>query len=127
MRRARYCADILQDGNFGNSAILYRTNAQSRIFEKVFRQQNIPYRLVGTVSFYSREEVKDSLAYLGFLSNPADEVAFRRIINKPARGIGAVSLKKILTRNGMDRVVRDLDSALLSAEGFPQREGGQRG
>ncbi len=115
---ARYCADILQDGNFGNSAILYRTNAQSRIFEKVFRQQNIPYRLVGTVSFYSREEVKDSLAYLGFLSNPADEVAFRRIINKPARGIGAVSLRKILTRNGREMVVRDLDEALLSAEGF---------
>ncbi|OQY32489.1 MAG: hypothetical protein B6241_10855 [Spirochaetaceae bacterium 4572_59] len=115
---ARFCSQILQDGNYSNTAILYRTNAQSRIFEKIFRGNNIPYRLVGTVSFYSREEVKDSLAYLGFLSNPADEVAFRRIINKPARGIGAVSLKKILSSNGTTILTSDLTPALEMAEGF---------
>ena len=115
---AQFCARVLEDGRYGNTAILYRTNAQSRIFEKVFRGLNIPYRLVGTVSFYSREEVKDSLSYLGFLSNPADEVAFRRIINKPARGIGAVSLKKILTGNGRTLIINDLSRALIEAEGF---------
>ena len=115
---ARFCSSILEDGNYGNTAILYRTNAQSRIFEKVFRGLNIPYRLVGTVSFYSREEVKDSLAYLGFLSNPADEVAFRRIINKPSRGIGAVSLKKILTSNGTSLVSGDILSSVELAAGF---------
>ena len=115
---ARFCTRILRDGNYGNTAILYRTNAQSRIFEKIFRSENIPYRLVGTVSFYSREEVKDSLAYLAFLSNPSDEVAFRRIINKPARGIGAVSLKKILTRNGTSLLTGDIMPSLALAPGF---------
>ncbi len=115
---ARFCVQMISDGHYGNTAILYRTNAQSRIFEKIFRSENIPYRLVGTVSFYSREEVKDSLAYLGFLSNPADEIAFRRIINKPVRGIGAVSVKKILTRDGTSLVSGDIMPSLALAPGF---------
>lgn len=112
---AEFCARQLADGNWSNSAILYRTNAQSRIFESVFRKHNISYRLVGTTSFYSREEVKDSLAYLGFLSNPADEIAFRRLINKPSRGIGAVSLNKILKGDGTALLTVNLEEALISA------------
>ncbi len=112
-QEAEYCARELQDGNWASTAILYRTNAQSRIFESVFRKQKIPYRLVGTLSFYSREEVKDSLAYLAFLSNSADEVAFRRILNKPARGIGAVSARKIFDRE--DPALFNLEEALKKA------------
>ncbi|MBF9014176.1 MULTISPECIES: ATP-dependent helicase [unclassified Oceanispirochaeta] len=112
---AEFCARQLADGNLSNSAILYRTNAQSRIFESVFRKHHISYRLVGTTSFYSREEVKDSLAYLGFLSNPADEIAFRRLINKPSRGIGAVSLNKILKGDGTALLSVNLEEALTSA------------
>ena len=114
---AEYCARELADGNWSNTAILYRTNAQSRLFESVFRRHKINYRLVGTTSFYSREEVKDSLAYLGFLSNSADEVAFRRIINKPSRGIGAVSLRKILKGEGDSLIHTDLGEALRQADG----------
>ena len=69
-------------------AILYRVNAQSRVFEKVFVSRGIPYRIVGGLRFYDREEVKDTLAYLRVLHNPADSVSLKRIINKPTRGIG---------------------------------------
>ncbi|PIE03946.1 MAG: hypothetical protein CSA76_06840 [Spirochaetales bacterium] len=94
---ARWCADRVDShGDFGGTAILYRTNAQSRIFETVFRQRDIPYRIVGTVSFYQREEVKDVLAYLAWLANSRDEVAFRRIANKPARGLGKTSLNRLM-------------------------------
>ncbi|MCG8452865.1 MAG: UvrD-helicase domain-containing protein [Spirochaetales bacterium] len=93
---AQWCANLVDaDGDFGNTAILYRTNAQSRAFETHFRKRDIPYRIVGTVSFYQREEVKDVLAYLCFLSNPKDEIAFRRIANKPARGLGKTSLERL--------------------------------
>jgi len=94
---AEWCADQVDThGDFGGTAVLYRTNAQSRIFETVFRRRDIPYRIVGTVSFYQREEVKDVLAYLSWLANPRDEVAFRRIANKPARGLGKTSLNRLL-------------------------------
>lgn len=94
---AEWCADrVDSDGNFGGTAILYRTNAQSRVFETVFRRRNIPYRIVGTLSFYQREEVKDVLAYLSWLANVRDEVAFRRIANKPARGLGKTSLNRLM-------------------------------
>lgn len=93
---AQACAEnILTNGNYSETAVLYRTNAQSREFESTFRKMEIPYRLVGTLSFYSREEIKDTVAFLSFLSNSRDEVAFRRIINKPSRGLGKVSLEKI--------------------------------
>ncbi len=90
-----FCARLLQDGNLGGTAILYRTNAQSREFEIYFSRHHIPYHLVGTVSFYAREEVKDVLAWLHFISNKRDEIAWRRIINKPARGIGKTSVEKV--------------------------------
>jgi DNA helicase-2/ATP-dependent DNA helicase PcrA len=80
------------------TAILYRTNAQSRLFEAAFTRDGIPYRIVGTVRFYEREEIKDGLALLKLAVNPRDEVSFRRVVNKPARGIGATSLEKILGR-----------------------------
>ncbi len=71
-------------------------NAQSLQFEKKFREQGIRFRLVGTVRFYSREEVKDALAYLSLLTNRNDEVSFRSVVNRPGRGIGAASVEKIL-------------------------------
>lgn len=77
-------------------AVLYRTNAQSQAFEKAFIENRIPYKLVGGVRFYDRKEIKDILAYLHLIVNPHDEVSFSRVINVPARGIGAVSLQRIL-------------------------------
>jgi DNA helicase-2/ATP-dependent DNA helicase PcrA len=73
-------------------AVLYRTNAQSRSFEEAFRMRGVPYRLVGAVSFYERREVKDLLAYLRLIANPADDQAFARIVNVPRRGVGEASL-----------------------------------
>lgn len=93
-----FVAGLLRDGSYGGTAILYRTNAQSRLFESYFVSAGIPYRVVGTLRFYEREEVKDTLAFLAFLANPKDEVAFRRIVNKPARGIGEVTLEKLLAQ-----------------------------
>jgi DNA helicase-2/ATP-dependent DNA helicase PcrA len=95
---ALFCGRLAADGYNGSTAILYRMNAQSRPFEEHFFHARIPYRVVGTVRFYSREEVKDAVAYLSFLANPRDEVAFRRIVNKPARGIGSASVEKIVAR-----------------------------
>ncbi len=93
---AAFCGRLVQDGFPGTTAILYRMNAQSLQFEKHFRDQGIRFRLVGTVRFYSREEVKDAIAYLSFLMNRSDEVSFRRVVNKPSRGIGAASVDKIV-------------------------------
>ena len=87
----------LRRGNFKYSedAVLYRTNAQSRILEEKFINENIPYRIVGGVNFYSRREIKDVLAYLKTIDNGDDDLAVQRIINVPKRGIGATSLDKI--------------------------------
>lgn len=98
---AEYAASIIQDSPEKETAILYRTNAQSRAFEDCFRRLQIPYKLIGNLSFYEREEVKDGMAYLSFFLNPYDEVAFRRIINKPQRGIGPGSLKIILGQSSL--------------------------
>lgn len=76
-------------------AILYRTNAQSRLFEEILRRERIPFQIVGSVQFYARKEVKDILAYLRLAANPVDDVAFRRVINTPTRGIGATTLAAI--------------------------------
>jgi len=76
-------------------AILYRTNAQSRIFEEALRKRNIPYKIYGGLSFYQRKEIKDLLSYFRLTVNPADNEALKRIINFPARGIGAATLEKL--------------------------------
>ena len=80
---------------FGDTAIFYRTNAQSRVFEEIFMRAGVPYKVVGGVRFYERKEVKDLLAYLRVLVNPDDEVSLRRIINTPKRGIGDRALDSI--------------------------------
>ena len=83
------------DCGYHDFAILYRTNAQSRSFEEEFRKQGIPYRIYGGLSFYQRKEIKDIIAYFRLVANPDDEEAIKRIINYPARGIGATTVMKI--------------------------------
>ena len=83
------------DCQYSDFAILYRTNAQSRSFEEEFRKQGIPYRIYGGLSFYQRKEIKDIIAYFRLVANPDDEEAIKRIINYPARGIGATTVLKI--------------------------------
>ncbi len=89
--------DLRREKNaaYSEFVILYRTNAQSRIFEEALRKKNIPYRIYGGLSFYQRKEIKDVIAYFRMVVNPNDEEAFRRIINFPARGIGNTTLGKI--------------------------------
>jgi len=99
---ASFCADRIEasvkkkETTWADWAVLYRTNAQSLGFETMFLRRGIPYRVVGSLKFYEREEIKDALALLSFLVNPRDEVAFRRVVNKPSRGIGGVSADKIV-------------------------------
>lgn len=89
--------DVRRDTNasYSDFVILYRTNAQSRIFEEALRKKNIPYRIYGGLSFYQRKEIKDVIAYFRMVVNPQDEEAFKRIINFPTRGIGNTTLSKI--------------------------------
>ena len=95
---ARQIASIGRKESLGydNFAILYRTNAQSRIFEEALRKNNIPYRIYGGLSFYQRKEVKDVISYFRLAVNPHDEEAFKRVINYPARGIGDTTVGKIM-------------------------------
>jgi DNA helicase-2/ATP-dependent DNA helicase PcrA len=89
---------------YSDFAILYRTNAQSRVFEDTLRKEALPYRIYGGLSFYQRKEIKDVIAYFRLAVNPNDEEAFKRVINYPARGIGQTTVSKILevaTRNGV--------------------------
>ena len=81
--------------NYRDIAILYRTNAQSRVIEETFVKANIPYQMVGGTKFYDRKEIKDILAYLRLISNPDDDVSFVRIVNEPKRGIGATTIEKL--------------------------------
>lgn len=83
--------------SYSDFVILYRTNAQSRVFEESLRKRNIPYRIYGGLSFYQRKEIKDVIAYFRMIVNPFDEEAFKRIINYPARGIGQTTLNKIIS------------------------------
>lgn len=82
---------------YSDFAVLYRTNAQSRIFEEAMRKKGMPYRIYGGLSFYQRKEIKDVIAYFRLIVNPNDEEAFKRIINYPARGIGDTTVGKIIT------------------------------
>ncbi|MDR1363256.1 MAG: ATP-dependent helicase, partial [Spirochaetaceae bacterium] len=89
-------ARVKKTSSYSDWAILYRTNAQSLGFENEFLRRKIPYRIVGSLKFYEREEVKDALALLSFVVNTKDEVSFRRVVNKPARGVGPAALERIL-------------------------------
>ena len=86
-----------EGSEYSDFAILYRTNAQSRVFEDTLRKEAMPYRIYGGLSFYQRKEIKDILAYFRLAVNPNDEEAFKRVINYPARGIGATTVSKILS------------------------------
>ncbi|ADR36678.1 ATP-dependent DNA helicase, Rep family [Oceanithermus profundus DSM 14977] len=92
---AREVARLAGERALDDFAVLYRTNAQSRVLEEAFRRLNLPARIVGGVGFYERREVKDVLAYARLAVNPADDVALRRVINVPARGVGAASVGKL--------------------------------
>ena len=98
---AKFAADLIMQShdkgvNYSDWAVLYRTNAQSRNFEKEFLHRKIPYVVVGTLKFYEREEIKDAIAYISFFANHKDEISFRRIINKPSRGIGEKTQDKLM-------------------------------
>ena len=86
---------VRQGGSYNDSAVLYRTNAQSRLLEEKFIAMNIPYKIVGGLNFYARREIKDLLAYLKTIDNGRDDVAVRRIINVPKRGIGLTTINRI--------------------------------
>ncbi|MGD9976786.1 MAG: ATP-dependent helicase [Bacteroidales bacterium] len=89
--------------SYSDIAILYRTNAQSRIFEETLRKRNIPYKVYGSLSFYQRKEIKDLLAYFRLTVNPNDDEAFRRIVNYPARGIGDTTMQHLIAvANGLN-------------------------
>ena len=98
MEAKRVCSIIQGCGDYNNTAILYRTNAQSLAFETELTQRRIPYKVIGALKFYDREEIKDSLSFLRLLLNHSDSVSFRRIINKPSRKIGEKKLEDILSR-----------------------------
>ena len=97
----RFIVDRMQEQirenqrNYGDFAILYRTNAQSRVMEETLLKANIPYKMVGGHKFYDRKEIKDILAYLNVIANPQDSISFERIVNSPKRGIGPGSIEKL--------------------------------
>ena len=98
---AIFCGNMISQaheagGKYSDWAILYRTNAQSLNFEKEFLHKKIPYVVVGSLKFYEREEIKDALSYIALCANPRDEISFRRVVNKPARGLGEKTQDKIL-------------------------------
>ena len=101
-------------------AVLYRTNAQSRAFEDSLRREVIPYRLVGSVRFYDRREIRDLMAYLKLIANPADEEAFRRAISVPKRGIGDTTLDMLVTEARRSKV------SLMDIIADPERQGSLR-
>ena len=93
-----------QGKNYGDMAVLFRTNAQSRVLEEVFMQRGLPYKLLSGVKFYDRKEIKDIIAYLRVINNPSDDVSLRRIINEPKRGIGATTLDKMASISAMEGI-----------------------
>jgi DNA helicase-2/ATP-dependent DNA helicase PcrA len=125
---AAFCGELIQksagkkggkNGRYSDWAIVYRTNAQSLGFETEFLRRKIPYRVVGSLKFYEREEVKDTLALLSFLVNPRDEVAFRRVVNKPSRGVGPATVDRIVgeAENPADREDSPGATSLFSVSG----------
>ena len=107
--------------SYSDFAILYRTNAQSRVFEEVLRKRNIPYKIYGGLSFYQRKEIKDLLAYFRLVINQKDNESFKRVINFPARGIGATTIGKIeefAAQNDSSMFTVASDTALLLKSGL---------
>jgi DNA helicase-2/ATP-dependent DNA helicase PcrA len=117
-KEAAFCAALIEKSVstalWSDWAILYRTNAQSLGFETEFLRRGIPYRVVGSLKFYEREEIKDALALLSFLVNPRDEIAFRRVVNKPTRGVGPATVDRVIEeaaaspQDGLDGASRRL-------------------
>lgn len=103
-----------KDKRYKDFAILYRTNAQSRVFEDVFIKRGIPYRILGGLKFYDRKEIKDMLAYLRVVANPADDISLKRIINVPKRNIGDATVLKLQTF--ADESEQSLFDAVMEAE-----------
>ena len=126
---AQFCAEILADRNYSSTAILYRTNAQSLTFESLFTKLKIPYRLVGALRFFEREEVKDILAFVSLFINPKDEAAFRRIVNKPPRGIGKSSVEKIikLSTDFSGNLIKGCEAGAAGAASKTAAAGGRAG
>lgn len=104
-----------EEYEYKDSAILYRTNAQSRLFEERFIVSNIPYKIVGGVNFYARKEIKDLLAYLKTIDNGRDDLAVKRIINVPKRGIGATSISKV-TNFALEQGISFYDALCVAAD-----------
>jgi DNA helicase-2/ATP-dependent DNA helicase PcrA len=102
---------------YEDMAVLYRTNAQSRLLEEAFRHDRIPYQIVGSVQFYERKEIKDLLAYLKLAANPADDVSFRRVVNTPPRGIGQTTLRAV------EELARGTGLPLMEAAGHALEQG----
>ena len=123
---AYFAADLIgaavrrSERRFGDHVVLYRTNAQSRIFEQVFSTLRIPYRMVGGVRFYERKEVRDAIGYLKLLYNPADDVSLGRVINTPARGLGDKTIE-IIADHASRRVITRYEAVgeLVAAEDSP--------
>lgn len=105
------------EGRYGDMAVLYRTNAQSRLFEEKFLLANIPYKIVGGVNFYARREIKDLLAYLKTVDNAQDDLAVQRIINVPKRGIGQTTIGRVMN-HAMEQEINFYD-ALLEVSYIP--------
>ena len=100
--------------SFGDVAVFYRTNAQSRVVEEELVRDGVPYKVIGGTRFYDRREIKDVLAYLRLLANPADEVSARRVVNVPKRGIGDTSVVRLVAWAAVER--RSFADALADAE-----------
>ncbi|MCR5218683.1 ATP-dependent helicase [Treponema sp.] len=114
-----FCSELISQsvekgGSYSDWAILYRTNAQSLGFETEFLHRKIPYEVVGSLKFYEREEIKDALSWISFIANPRDEIAFRRIINKPVRGIGPGTQDKILAAAAGNNILLAMDQMSLT-------------
>lgn len=119
---SNFVASIIEKGSkegndYKDFAVLYRTNAQSRIFEDTFIKRGIPYRLIGGLKFYDRKEIKDMLAYLKVINNPSDSINLRRIVNVPKRSIGDATLEKVMDFAGENDI--SLFDALAEAENIP--------
>ena len=115
---ARNVADLVERKGYSyqDIAVFYRTNAQSRLLEEEFSRNAVPYQVIGGMRFYERKEIKDILAYLRVIINPADSISLKRIINVPARGIGTATVEKI------DQVALDRDISFLEAAGIAATE-----